>query len=305
MRFGVVLAIAGLGVGLCAPAGADEAYQAEIQEWRDAREAGLKADDGWLTLVGLYWLKDGPNRFGSDPSSDMVLPEGSSPENAGVFTFEDGQTTLRLEDGVAGRIVNEDEGEGEPISGPRVMQPDTSGHTVLEMGNLTMYVIERGERFGIRVKDRTSPVRTGFKGLSWYPIDESYRIEARWVSYPAPRPLKVPNVLGETEIRPSPGHAEFELDGQVVRLDGVLQDPGSMELFFIMRDETSGKETYGSGRFLYADPPKQGRVILDFNKSYNPPCAFTPYATCPLPPRQNWLPVKVEAGEQAYGDATH
>jgi uncharacterized protein (DUF1684 family) len=300
MRLGVVLAVVGFGAGLCAPAGADEAYRAEIQEWRDAREAGLEAEDGWLSLVGLFWLKEGPNRFGSDPSSDMVLPMGSSPESAGVFTFEDGRTTLKLERGVDGRI------DGERVTGPRVMQPDTADRTdILEVGNVTMYVIERGDRFGIRAKDKTSPVRTGFTGLNWYPIDEGYRIEARWVSYPSPRPLKVPNVLGETEIRPSPGHAEFELDGQLVRLDGVLQDSGSMELFFILRDQTSGKETYGSGRFLYADPPKQGRVILDFNKSYNPPCAFTPYATCPLPPKQNWLPVKVEAGEQAYGAAHH
>jgi uncharacterized protein (DUF1684 family) len=296
----MALALSGLFAGVCAPAGADEAYRAEIQEWRDAREAGLEAEDGWLSLVGLFWLKEGPNRFGSDPSSDMVLPMGSSPESAGVFTFEDGRTTLKLERGVDGRI------DGERVTGPRVMQPDTADRTdILEVGNVTMYVIERGDRFGIRAKDKTSPVRTGFTGLNWYPIDEGYRIEARWVSYPSPRPLKVPNVLGETEIRPSPGHAEFELDGQLVRLDGVLQDSGSMELFFILRDQTSGKETYGSGRFLYADPPKQGRVILDFNKSYNPPCAFTPYATCPLPPKQNWLPVKVEAGEQAYGAAHH
>jgi uncharacterized protein (DUF1684 family) len=165
-----------------------------------------------------------------------------------------------------------------------------------------MYVIERGGRFGIRLKDKDSPVREGFEGLRWYPIDETYRIEAHWVSYRSPRPLKVPNVLGETEVMPSPGHAEFELDGQVVRLAGVLRSPQSLELFFILRDQTSGKETYGAGRFLYSDLPKQGRVVLDFNKAYNPPCAFTPYAACPLPPKENWLPVAVKAGEMAYGD---
>ncbi len=305
MRLRVVLAAAGLAAAglvasVCAPAAADEAHRAEVQEWRDAREARLRADDGWLTLVGLFWLKDGPNRFGTDPSSDIVLPEGSGPDHAGVLTFEDGRSTLELAHGVQGRI------DGQPVSGPRLMEPDSSDQAdILELGDLKMHVIERGERFGIRVKDKNSPVRTSFAGLSWFPIDEAYRIEARWVSYPAPRPLKVPNVLGETEIMPSPGHAEFDLDGQTVRLDGVLQDTQSMELFFILRDQTSGKETYGSGRFLHADPPKQGRVILDFNKSYNPPCAFTSYATCPLPPRQNWLPVAVKAGELAYGEAKH
>lgn len=282
---------------LVAPVAADEAYRAEVQNWREAREARLKADGGWLTLAGLFWLKEGPNWFGTDPSSEIVLPEGSALALAGVFSFRDGETTLRLAPGVAGRVG------GQPVARQRAMKPDSAGAPdELELGPLTLYVIERGGRFGIRVKDQNSPVRKGFHGLRWYPIDESYRVEARWESYPVPRPLKVPNVLGDTVIMPSPGHAEFELDGQTVRLDGVLESPQSLQLFFILRDQTSGKQTYGAGRFLYADLPKQGRVVLDFNKAYNPPCAFTPYATCPLPPRQNWVPVAVKAGEMAYGD---
>ena len=182
------------------------------------------------------------------------------------------------------------------------MRPDTSGSPdVLEMGTLTMNVIKRGDRFGIRLKDKNSPVRKGFTGLRWFDIQEDYRVEARWVSYPQPKPVKVPNVLGQTESMPSPGYAEFTLGGKPVRVDGVLEDPHAEQLFFILRDQTSGKETYGAGRFLYADLPKAGKVVLDFNKAYNPPCAFTPYATCPLPPPQNWMPVRVEAGEMAYG----
>jgi hypothetical protein len=285
-----------LGALVAAPTVADEAYRAEVQEWRDQREARLKADGGWLTLAGLFWLKEGPNRFGTHPASDIVLPEGSAPARAGSFNFVAGRTTLNLASGVAGTI------DGQAITGPRSMRPDTSGEPdVLELGSLTMYVIERGGRFGIRVKDKNSPVRRDFSGLSWFPIDEAYRVEARWVSYPVPRPLTVPNVLGETTTMPSPGHAEFELHGEAVRLEGVLEDPQSLELFFILRDRTSGESTYGSGRFLYSDLPRQGRVVLDFNKAYNPPCAFTPYATCPLPPKQNWLPVAVRAGEKAYG----
>ena len=293
-RRGATLALL---AALVAPVTADEAYRAEIQEWRRAREAQLKGDGGWLTLAGLFWLKEGPNWFGTDPSSEIVLPEGSTAARSGVISFHDGRATLRLAQDVVGRIG------GQLVAGRREMRPDSSGAAdELELGSLTMYVIERGGRFGVRVKDKNSPIRKGFKGLDWYPIDEGHRVEARWVSYPSPRPLKVPNVLGETEIMPSPGHAEFELGGQVVRLAGVLQSPQSLQLFFILRDETSGKETYGSGRFLYSELPKRGRVVLDFNKAYNPPCAFTPHATCPLPPKQNWLPVAVRAGEKAYGD---
>jgi hypothetical protein len=182
------------------------------------------------------------------------------------------------------------------------LRPDSTGSPdVLEMGALSLTVIERGGRLGIRLKDRNSPVRKAFTGLRWFEIDEDYRVEARWVSHPQPKPVKVPNVLGQTEAMPSPGYAEFTLGGKSVRLDGVLEDPHAEQLFFILRDRTSGKETYGAGRFLYADLPQGGKVVLDFNKAYNPPCAFTPYATCPLPPPQNWMPVRVEAGELAYG----
>jgi hypothetical protein len=296
-RWGALVVGLAVAVGVAVPAGADEAYRAEIEAWRARRQARLEAKGGWLTLAGLFWLKDGPNRFGTDPDGEIVLPEGSAPALAGVFVFEDGRTAVRLASGVDGRIG------GASVAGPHTMEPDTSGRPdVLDMGPLSLYVIERGDRYGIRVKDEDSPVRKGFAGLRWFDVDEAWRIDARWVSYPAPRPLKVPNVLGEVSTMPSPGFAEFEIDGTPVRLDGVLEDPTSTELFFILRDATSGKETYGAGRFLYSDLPKRGRVILDFNKAYNPPCAFTPYATCPLPPRQNWLPVAIEAGEMKYPD---
>ena len=296
----MIVAILGLATSLAVPASADETYRAEVEKWRGEREARLKANGGWLTVAGLFWLKEGPNRFGTDPSADIVLPEGSAPANAGAFVFEGGKTALRLESGVSGSVA------GTTVTGPRVMQPDTTGRPdVLKLEALSLYVIQRGDRYGIRVKDKNSPVRRDFTGLRWFDVDEAYRIEARWVAHATPRPLKVPNILGEITTMPSPGYAEFELDGQVVRLAGVLDDPQSVQLFFIMRDETSGKQTYGAGRFLYSDLPKQGRVILDFNKAYNPPCAFTPYATCPLPPKENWLPVAVEAGEKSYSDSTH
>jgi len=301
MRAAVGVAVVGVAVALGpgAPAGAEEAYRAEVRQWREAREERLRSETGWLTLAGLFWLRNGENTIGTDPASDIVLPAG--PSKAGVLVFRDGQAALSLASGVTGRIG------GQAVTGPRALRSDASSRPdVLELGSVSLYVIRRGDRYGVRLKDKESKARREFTGLRWFDVREDYRIEAKWVSHPQPRPLQVPNVIGESSTMPSPGYAEFEIAGQTVRLDGVLEDPTSLELFFILRDQTSGKETYGAGRFLYAGLPRQGRVVLDFNKAYNPPCAFTPYATCPLPPRQNWLPVRLEAGEKAYtGPGAH
>jgi uncharacterized protein len=273
---------------------ADEAYRAEIQKWRQDRETRLKADGGWLTVAGLFWLKDGESRFGSDPGNDFVLPAGS-PAKAGSFAFSGGRTTVKLLPGVEATLG------GKPVTTAELKSDEGGAPDVLSLGSLAMQVIKRGERYGIRLKDKNSAARKAFTGLRWYDVREDYRIVARFTSYPAPRPIKVPNILGQTEPMPSPGFATFTWAGQEIRLEGVLEEPGAEELFFIVRDQTSGKETYPAGRFLYADLPKQGQIVLDFNKAYNPPCAFTPYATCPLPPPQNWMPVRIEAGERDYG----
>jgi uncharacterized protein (DUF1684 family) len=296
MTRATALTAALLAGGLAAPAFADEAYRAQVRQWREDREARLKADGGWLTVAGLFWLQEGDNRFGTDPACDIVLPEGSAPAKAGVFELRSEQVTVTLLPGTDGRIG------GKPVSGAVTMRPDTAGSPdVLAVGALSLNVIKRGDRYGIRLKDKNSAVRKRFTGLKWFEVKEDYRVEARWVSYPQPKPVRVPNILGQIEPMASPGYAEFTLNGKPVRLDGALEDPRAEELFFILRDQTSGKETYGAGRFLYAELPKNGKIVLDFNEAYNPPCAFTPYATCPLPPPQNWMPVRVEAGEMAYG----
>jgi uncharacterized protein (DUF1684 family) len=287
------LAVLAVVLGVAADGGSDEAYRGAVQKWRDAREARLKADGGWLSVAGLAWLKPGENRFGTDTAAAVVLPAGSAPPLAGVFELEGRETTLRLAEGTVARMA------GLPLAGPVVLRPDSGD--VVELGSVSLQVIERGGRFGIRLKDKNAAARREFTGCRWYEIKEDYRIEAKWIAHPQPRPLKVPNVLGQTESMPSPGYAEFGVGGKTVRLDGVLETPQSTELWFILRDQTSGKETYPAGRFLYADLPKAGKVVLDFNKSYNPPCAFTEYATCPLPPPQNWMPVRIGAGELNYG----
>jgi hypothetical protein len=289
--------VAGTLLAVCigSASGADESYRSEIQAWRDRREASLKAEGGWLSVAGLFWLKDGPNRFGTDAKGDIVLPAGSAPPRAGVFDLAAGKVTVTFERAVDASL------EGHPVTRAE-LRPDTSGSPdVVSLGRLTFFVIERDGRLAIRLKDRESPPRKAFTGLHWFDVKEDYRVTARYVAYAEPKSIKVPNILGYTEAMPSLGYAVFERDGQEIRLEGVLEEKGAKQLFFIFRDQTSGKETYGAGRFFYADMPKDGRIVLDFNKAYNPPCAFTAYATCPLPPPQNWMPVRIEAGELTYG----
>jgi uncharacterized protein (DUF1684 family) len=279
---------------------ADERYRTDVRKWRADREARLTADGGWLTVAGLFWLKEGDNRFGTDPAADIVLPPGSSPARAGSFTLKDGKVTVALQPGASARLG------GKPVQGAVALRADTSAASdVLEMGALAMNLIERGGRYGIRLKDKNNAARKSFTGLKWFEVKEDYRVEARWVAYPQPKPVNLPNVLGQVEAMPSPGYAEFTFGGKPLRLDGVLESPQAEQIFFILRDQTSGKETYGGGRFLYSDLPKGGKVVLDFNKAYNPPCAFTPYATCPLPPPQNRMLIRVEAGELTYGKPGH
>jgi uncharacterized protein len=286
MRFWCVLVLAAAAF----PAGT---YQASVESWRKEREQKLRAPDGWLTVAGLFWLHDGENRVGSDPSFEIVLPAKRSPERVGVIDFKDGKTSFRVASG-AHVAVN-----GKPIL-TAVLKPDSEGSPdLLQFGDFTLFVIKRGPKYAIRLRDLHSQMREQFGTLHWYPVKEQYRVVAKWAAYDRPQKIAVPNVLGQTEYEPSPGYAEFQLMGHAYRLDPVLEGD---QLFFIFRDLTSAKTTYGGGRFLYAALPKEGKVVLDFNKAYNPPCAFTPFATCPLPPKQNRLPLKIEAGEMRYGN---
>jgi len=282
---------------ICAPLGlismavsmAAFTYDQDLEAWRQRREAKLKADDGWLTVAGLFWLHDGENVAGSDPASAITLPRG--PARLGVFRFENGRTSFQPAGGVSVAAVPELKSD-----------TDHGGPDLVQFGDFTMFVIHRGNRYAIRLKDKQSEFRKGFTGLHWYPGNEQYRVVAKWVAYPEPKTMAVPNILGETEQQPNPGYAVFSLHGRAYQLYPVLE---GKQLFFIFRDQTSGKETYPSGRFLYSELPEDGHVILDFNKAQNPPCAFTPYATCPLPPPQNRLAVRIEAGELDYGHHTH
>ena len=259
---------------------ASDAYRAQVVEWRRQREAALTADGGWLTVTGLFWLHEGSNSFGSAPSNDIVLPADPALDDGGAFVLSNGKVVFRM-----GLQVRE-------------LRPDTNGKPdVVTLGSLTMFAIHRGGKYGIRLKDNNSRLRKEFTGLHYFPLREDYRIRTRLV--PDARKIPILNILGQVEDTPSPGYVEFEINGQKLRLTPVEEAPD--ELFFIFRDLTAGKETYGSGRFLDTKLGKDGEVVLDFNKAYNPPCAFTPYATCPLPPKENRLAVRIEAGEVKYG----
>lgn len=271
-----------------------DAYRQEVESWRKAREARLAAEGGWLSVVGLDWLAEGENRFGSDPKHPVVLPVGKAPALAGVLVVAGGKVTLKAEPG-AGITL-----EGQPVA-ERVMRTDADGKPdVLRLGSLAFHVIKRGERLGVRLKDADSAARRSFKGVPAYPVKPAFRIEGRFVPYDPPRQIPIASVIGTTEPMQAPGRVVFRLGGREVSLEPVLE-PDSDELFFIFRDATSGRQTYPAGRFLYAPLPKDGKVVLDFNRAVNPPCAFTEFATCPLPPRQNWLPVAVPAGEKNVG----
>jgi uncharacterized protein (DUF1684 family) len=270
---------------------AQSSYVAEIEKWRRTREENLKKDDGWLTVAGLFWLEPGNNRAGTASSNSVVLPPGSAPPRIGNFFFKDGNVKFTAEPGV--EVTS---------SGKRVqtleMRSDVPGPAdIITVKGLSMFVIKRGERFAIRLRDTNSSFRREFTGLHWFPVDEAWRITAEFVPYNPPKQIPVLDITGNTERQPCPGYAVFQIDRKQYRLEPVAEGD---RLFFIFRDQTAGKETYPAGRFFYSDAPRDGKVVLDFNKAYNPPCAFTPYATCPLPPAQNRLAVRIPAGELVY-----
>lgn len=276
-------------------ADATDAYVAEIEQWHHGRVDRLTAETGWLSLIGLFWLDEGINTLGSEPGSDVVLPTSKAPRRVGTLTLRGDQVHLQVAENVS---ISR---EGEAVVALD-LAVDTSGSpTILDMGDLQFFVIERSERFGLRVRDRNHPARFDFPGIEIFPIEPDWRIAGRLETYDPPRTIPIPNVLGQVNRQESPGTAVFDIAGQSYRLDALPGPDGS--LYLIFADQTSGRETYGGGRFLYSEPVQaDGSVIIDFNKAYNPPCAFTDYATCPLPPRQNKLQVRIDAGEKKYGD---
>lgn len=270
---------------------ADDNYPKSVDAHRAARVARLTTPTGWLTVVGLDWLKAGDNTLGTAPDNTIKLAGG--PPYLGTVTLAaDGKVTFAPApsafvevDGLKGPAELRYRGEEKP--------------SVVSSGTLTFFVIQRGEKIGLRVKDSAAPARAHFLGLDYFPTDPAWRIEAAWVPFEKPREINITNIIGQVSPASVPGKAVFTKDGHTYELLPI--DEGANEpLFFVIADLTSGEETYGACRFVYADQPKDGKVVLDFNLAQSPPCAFTKFATCPLPPKENRMPVRVTAGEKNY-----
>lgn len=277
----------------------NDTYRSEIEEAWTQREARLVADDGWLTLVGLYWLEPGIQVVGSSPEAAVRLPDAAPPVVGTLELTGDGRVVFSAQGG-AEITVN----GGPAVTG--VLKTDASGKPdVVEAGRISFYLIARGDRIGVRVKDPQAATRQEFTGLEHFPIDPAFRVTASLEPYGEPRMVSIPTVIGTPQVMLAPGVLHFELAGRACMLEPYHSTPDDTELFIVFRDATSGDTTYGAGRFLSAVlAPGATEVVLDFNLAVNPPCAFTPYATCPLPTPENVLPVAVEAGEK-YAGARH
>ncbi len=297
------LAIAGIVLGLVLGAiscsndkkatSGDDAYIQQIQQWHQERLARLKKPDGWLSLVGLYWPTEGENRFGSDSSNGVVFPP-KAPPHMGTLLLKDNSVTLSVQPGVEITV------DGKPVRKMVVYREGMEKPVIMQHGSLSWFIIKRGTKLGVRLRDSENPKIAALKSIDYYPIDPVWRIPAHFEPYPEPKQIAIENILGMVEKEPSPGQLVFEWKGKPYRLETLEEGD---ELFVIVHDKTSGEETYGLGRYLYVKKPAPGETVwLDFNKAYNPPCAFTDYATCPLPPPQNHLPFPITAGEKYSGE---
>ena len=290
---------------LPAPAASQEtSWQKEIDVWREGHKAELLKPDGWLALVGLEWLGPGDTSVGS--ASDNKIRLASGPAHLAILHLDGEAVTLNPPEGgfPPGFLV-----AGAPAK-PQSLRAEGNKDKLaprLTIGDLSMYVIRREARFALRIKDAHSPAIVGFHGLKWYAPDQSYQVAAKWIPYSPQKTITLATLVGTNYDQPVPGAAEFTLAGKTFRLEPVLEDPAVAKLFFILRDRTSTSTTYGACRFLYTGFPtngldKPGELVLDFNRLENPPCAYTPFSTCPLPPPGNRLPIPLPVGEQRYHD---
>ncbi len=295
------LLVVALGLASCGSESAPEVpghgggpaaeHAADVAEWRKGRDGRLRSEDGWLTLVGLDWLAEGANPVGSGSDNRIRLPGG--PESWGVVYLEPGGLRFEAAPGAAVTV------DGWPAASVRLVPDDAGEPTVVRSGSLSFHVIHR-ESYALRVQDRQAPTLVAFEGVENYPTRLEWRIDADFVPAPPGTEIEVGDVLGQITPYKVPGHVEFERDGKRHRLTAI-ELPDTDSLWLIFADRTSGRETYPAGRFLYSEGmPADGRLAVDFNKAYNPPCAFSDYATCPLPPQENRLDLAVTAGEKTF-----
>ncbi len=283
-----------------------ERHRAEVLAWRAARVRRLTEADSWLSLIGKHWLTDGETSVGSDPTCGIVLPADRVPPRLGAFAlvvFED-KRTVRFEPtaGVALTLRDGLSATQRPLDGVTTLRTDALGSPDrLQLGSITLEVMERAGEFAVRTRDSESPARRDFPGIDYFPIDPSWRVVAKLERYEPEKMIELAYETGTSEAQRCPGAAIFERSGVTYRVDPVL-DGSRPRLFLLFWDLTCRDESYGASRFLYAPLPKGDRVVLDFNQAFSPPCAFTPYAACPLPPFQNRLALRIEAGEKKPGE---
>jgi uncharacterized protein len=264
-------------------------YEKEIMEWRKGRVEELKNENGWLNLAGLFWLKEGENSFGTDISNDIIFPNGKAKPFMGKFVLANGVVTFSSL--LKKQILINNIGSQEAQLFP------SEENKVSSFGSLRWFVIKRSQKYGVRLRDLESEFLQEFKGISYFDIDPSWRVKAKYEKT-AGQTIGILDVTGQTNQLESPGKVTFSRKGKLYSMHAIAEGE---QLFFVFGDKTNKISTYGAGRFLYAPMLKEsGEIFLDFNKAHNPPCAFTPFATCPLPPEQNMLDLEVTAGERNY-----
>jgi len=266
------------------------AYVGEIKSWQTEMDDRLRSPDGWLTLVGLDWLDKGDNTIGSGPENKIVLPPGAAPEKVGKLILEEGQVTFEAEEGVDASL------NSEPIT-KHVLESDINRNPdIVFVGDINFQVIVRGNRVGVRSKQTNSPQRENFPGRSWWLIDKDFRMNAEIIPYEPQKMVPIPDILGDIQETAMDCQLKFTFQKQQYTLDAFALPSG--QYYILFHDLSCGKGSYPSGRFLVSEYPEDERVVVDFNKAHNPPCAFTPYATCPLPPKENHLSLVIQAGER-------
>jgi len=276
----------------------DQMYLEDIREFQFRKEKELRAPDGWLTLAGLFWLKEGKNKIGSAYTSIVTLPANSAPQEVGEIVMEDGKVIFFPKNGVDARA------QGKPIATPIELEADLDRNpTIITIDDLSFFVIIRGNRIGVRVKQVNHPRRLNFSGRVWWPVDEIFRVEANIEFYPSPKFVTVPDVLGDEKESRVDCALLFDMNGTSQRLEAFNLPDG--QYYIIFHDQSCGNGSYAAGRFLVSETADLNTVVIDFNKAYNPPCAFTPYATCPLPPRENYLSIPIFAGERYLDEEKH
>jgi uncharacterized protein (DUF1684 family) len=280
-------------------------WRHDLTAWRAEHATELQKPDGWLSLTGLEWLQPGENSFGS--AADNKIHLQGSPAHLGILVLN-ANNTVQLRPPQGG-FAPDFLVAGAPAAARLIpVDPDDDKNAPhLTIGTLNMYLIRRADRFALRIKDSKAPALINFHGLAWFAPDAKYRVTAKWTPYTPAKSITLATLAGTSYDQPVPGAAEFVLDGKTYRLEPVLEDPAGAQLFFVLRDATSATDTYRACRFLYTGFPdhgieKSGTLVLDFNRLENPPCAYTPYSTCPLPPPQNRLSISIPAGEQRYHD---